>query len=162
MAGLSMKLFIYMSRCWVSVCICISILRTTTKLRREKWKRNSLNKKWSDKVIKFTVSQSQNSLWTSCLSNPFHPHELTLNVEALNQTLAPGCQGQCSCTPKSDTIQSDLYWLISLFATPNDGNNRVGLNGDTWGDPWKLAMGKKEATSSTFAFSRSFQVGHKG
>lgn len=51
---------------------------------------NSQNKKWSDKVMKFTISQSQNLLWTPCPSNPFHPHGPALNIETINQTSAPG------------------------------------------------------------------------
>jgi len=54
-----------------------------------------------------------------------------LNIEAINHTLAPGYHGQCSFTPKPDIIQTDLYWLIGLFATPYAGNNGVRLTGDT-------------------------------
>lgn len=108
--------------------------------------------------MKFTISQSQNSLWTSCPSNPFHPHGLALNIEAINQTSAPGYQGQCNFAPKPDTIQRDLYWLIGLFATPCAGNNGVSLTGDTGGDPLKLAKGAKGVT---FFFPRSLQVSTK-
>lgn len=110
----------------------------------------------------FTISQSLNSLWTSCPSSPFHPCGPALNIKAINQTLAPGYQGQCNFPPKLDRIQSDLYRLIGLFATPYAGNNGVRLTGDTHGDPLKLAIGEKGATSSSFAFPRSLQVGHKG
>lgn len=114
------------------------------------------NKKWSGKIIKFTISQCQNSLWTSCPSNPIHPHGLALNIEAIHQTLALGYLGQCNFAPKPDIIQSDLYWLIGL-------NNGDSLTGDTRGDPLKLAMGGKGATHclplpSSLAFSRSLQV----
>lgn len=95
---------------------------------------------WQSNKVYYVPEPS--SLWTCCPSNLFHPHGPSLNIEAINQTLAPGYQEQCSFGPQPDRIQSDLYRPISLFATLHAGNNRVRLTGDTSGDPLKLAMGK--------------------
>lgn len=147
--------------CWFSVYVSLFRLKQQQN-ERKKNENNPQNKKkmeWQSNKVYYVPEPS--SLWTSCPSNLFHPHGPSLNIEAINQTLAPGYQEQCSFGPQPDRIQSDLYRPIGLFATLHAGNNRVRLTGDTWGDPLKLAMGKG-SHSSSFALPRNLPVGHKG
>lgn len=156
-----MRIYI-VSWSWFCVCSYISLLCKTIKLNEVGKKHfTTFLKKLSNKAIKFTISQYQNSLWTSYPSNPFHPYVLILNIEDTNQTLALGSQRQCNFSLKPNIIQSDLYWLISLFASPYARNNG-GRQFKHLKWPIEISNGGKWATSSSFYFSRSLQVGHKG